>query len=138
MPEEIPDAAQSMAKVVDMMHRTAEDHVPELPGVGKVLAPPPDMRVAWNNIILTKEQIYLNEYWLVGHTRTHKGHIVSETQPRAGGGGYAEFASHTHAIDNDYTDEETLTDTLKVGDLVSVYPLRGGQLFIIESKVVKL
>ena len=131
MPEQIPSAENSIQKIVDMQHKIAEEHVPELPSVGKVLVPPPDIQVAWNNIVLTKEQIYINEYWLPGHTRTHKGHIVSETQP-------AGHHVHTHAIDNDYTDTETKTDTLKVGDLVSVYPQCGGQLFLIESRVIKL
>lgn len=135
---QIPSAEESAAKIVDLQHKIAEEHTPLLPTVGKVLTPPPNLSVEWNNIVLTKEQIYLNEYWLPGHTRTHRGHIVSETQPRAGGGGMAEYASHTHDIHNDYTDTETLTDTLKPGDLVSVYPQDGGQLFIIENKLVKL
>ncbi|WP_443873079.1 DUF2577 family protein, partial [Mitsuokella multacida] len=42
--------------------------------------------------------------------------------------------SHNHPIDND----ETWTDTLKPGDLVSVHPQEGGQSFIIECKLVKL
>lgn len=134
----IPSAEHSINEMMAIQHSIAEEHVPLLPSVGKVLSPPPDMRVAWNNIILEKEQIYLNEYWIPGHTRTHKGHIVSATQNRAGGSGAPAFESHNHDIDNDYTDEETLTDTLKPGDLVSVYPQRGGQLFLIENKVVKL
>ena len=135
---QIPSAEDSAAKIVHLQHQIAQEHTPLLPTVGKVLTPPPNLSVEWNNIVLTKEQIYLNEYWLPGHTRTHRGHIVSETQPRAGGGGMAEYASHTHGIDNDYTDKETLTDTLKPGDFVSVYPQDGGQLFIIENKLVKL
>lgn len=138
MSEQIPSAENSAAKLVDLYHGIAKEHTPLLPTVGKVLTPPPNLSVEWNNIVLTKEQIYLNEYWLPGHTRTHRGHIVSATQNRAGGGGYAEFASHNHDIDNDYTDSETLTDTLKPGDFVSVYPQEGGQLFIIENKLVKL
>jgi hypothetical protein len=102
--EVIPSAEQSAAKMVHLQHLIAKGHTPLLPTVGKVLTPPPDLSVAWNDIVITKEQIYLNEYWLPGHTRTHKGHIVSATQDRAGGGGYAEFASHNHVIHNDYTD----------------------------------
>ncbi|WP_303815319.1 DUF2577 family protein [Selenomonas ruminantium] len=138
MSSDIPSAEQSAAMLVNLQHQIAQEHTPLLPTVGRVITPPPNLSVQWNDIVITKEQIYLNEYWLPGHTRTHRGHIVSETQPRAGGGGYAEFASHTHDIDNDYTDSETLTDTLKPGDFVSVYPQDGGQLFIIESKLVKL
>lgn len=138
MPAKIPSAEHSAAMLVNLQHQIAGDHDQLMPSVGKVLTPPPNLSVEWNNIVITKEQIYLNEYWLPGHTRTHEGHIVSATQNRAGGGGYAEFASHNHDINNDYTDTETLTDTLKPGDFVSVYPQDGGQLFIIENKLVKL
>lgn len=128
--EQIPSAENSIQKLVDMQHQIAEEHTPLLPSVGKVLTPPPELTVAWNNIILSKEQIYLNEYWLPGHTR----HIKGSTDNAGGGSGYAEYESHRHPIDND----ETWTDTLKAGDLVSVYPQAGGQLFLIESKVIKL
>ena len=116
--------------MVAIQHDIAEEHVPLLPSVGRVLSPPPDIQVQWNNITLSKEQIYLNEYWLPGHTR----HIVGATSYRGGGSGDAAYESHNHPIDND----ETWTDTLKPGDLVSVYPQAGGQLFLIENRVVKL
>lgn len=130
MAEVIPSAENSVSKMLALQHEIAEDHTPLLPSVGKVLTPPPDLSVAWNDIILTKEQIYLNEYWLPGHKR----HIVGETSFRGGGGGLAMYESHNHPIDND----ETWMDTLKPGDIVSVYPQKGGQIFIIESKLVKL
>lgn len=130
MPEQIPSAENSVQKMIEIQHRIAESHIPEGPSVGKVVEPPPNIQVAWNNIVLTKEQIYLNEYWLPGHTR----HIVGETSFKGGGSGLPAYESHNHPIDND----ETWTDTLKPGDLVSVYPQEGGQLFIIESKLVKL
>ena len=130
MAEVIPSAQHSMNEMVAMQHDIAEEHVPLLPSVGRVVSPPPALRVAWNNIILEPEQLYLNDYWLPGHTR----HIVGETSYRGGGSGDAAYESHNHPIDND----ETWTDTLKVGDLVSVYPQAGGQLFLIENKVVKL
>ena len=136
--EIIPAAEHSAAMIVDSIHKIAEEHEPLPPSVGVVLTPPPNLTVQWNDIVISTDKIYLNEYWLPGHTRTHKGHIVSATQDKAGGGGYAEFASHNHDINNPYTDTETLTDTLKPGDFVSVYPQKGGQLFIIESKLVKL
>ena len=130
MAEVIPSAENSVSKMLVIQHNIAEEHKTLPPSVGKVLTPPPDLSIAWNDIILTKEQLYLNEYWLPGHTR----HIVGETSNRGGGGGLAMYESHNHPIDND----ETWTDTLKPGDIVSVYPQEGGQLFIIESKLVKL
>lgn len=128
--EVIPSAAHSISRIVGINHNIADDHVPLLPSVGRVISPPPDLKVAWNNIVLEKEQIYLNDYWLPGHTR----HIKGETSYRGGGSGDPAYESHNHPIDND----ETWTDTLKPGDLVSVYPQEGGQLFLIENKVVKL
>ena len=120
MAEVIPSAENSMSKMLAIQHDIAEEHTPLLPSVGKVLTPPPALSVAWNDIVLTPDKLYLNEYWLPGHTR--------------GGSGLPAYESHNHPIDND----ETWTDTLKPGDLVSVYPQEGGQLFIIESKLVKL
>lgn len=130
MTGQIPSAANSAERLVNLQHEIAASHAPLLPSVGKVVSPPPALRVAWNDIVIEPEQIYLNEYWLPGHTR----HIVGETSFRGGGSGLPAYASHNHPIDND----ETWTDTLKVGDLVSVYPQKGGQLFLIESKVIKL
>ncbi len=130
MPDEIPSAAHSAAMIVNLQHHIADEHKQLTPTVGKVLTPPPNLSVEWNNIVITKEQIYLNEYWLPGHTR----HIVGETDFRGGGSGDPAYESHSHPIDND----ETWTDTLKPGDFVSVYPQEGGQLFIIENKLVKL
>lgn len=94
-------------------------------GIGTVVSPPPDIRIRYHGFILDKENLWIDEYWIQGHTRTHKGHIVSETQPRSGGSGDAEFASHTHEIDNDYTDTQTKTDTWKVGDKVLLIPITG-------------
>ena len=130
MAEVIPSAENSMSKMLAIQHDIAEEHTPLLPSVGKVLTPPPALSVAWNDIVLTPDKLYLNEYWLPGHTR----HIVGDTDFRGGGSGLPAYESHNHPIDND----ETWTDTLKPGDLVSVYPQEGGQLFIIESKLVKL
>ena len=130
MPDEIPSAAHSAAMIVNLQHHIADEHKQLTPTVGKVLTPPPNLSVECNNIVITKEQIYLNEYWLPGHTR----HIVGETDFRGGGSGDPAYESHNHPIDND----ETWTDTLKPGDFVSVYPQEGGQLFIIENRLVKL
>ena len=95
-------------------------------------------------MILDKHHLFIDEYMLQGHTRHAKGHIVSATQNRAGGGGLAEFASHNHDIDNDYTDSIIYTDTWKVGDLVELTPIystddkTAGQQFILSKKLVRL
>lgn len=128
--EVIPGAEYSVSQMLSIQHGIAEEHVPPSVSVGVVLTPPPALTVQWNNIVITPDQIYLNDYWLPGHTR----HIVGATSYRGGGSGDPAYASHNHPIDND----ETWTDTLKPGDLVSVHPQEGGQSFIIESKLVKL
>lgn len=127
-----------MQKVLGIMHDVAESHVPTAQSVGIIVQPPPDIVVKWNNIELTKENIYIAEYLLVGYRREGRGHIVSATQNRSGGSGDAAYASHNHDIDNDYTDDIIYTDTLKPGDLVSVLPCAGSQLYIITDKLVKL
>lgn len=112
--------------------------------IGKIVSPPPEIQVSYNGMILDKHHLFIDEYMLQGHTRHAKGHIVSATQNRAGGGGLAEFASHNHDIDNDYTDSIIYTDTWKVGDLVELTPIystddkTAGQQFILSKKLVRL
>lgn len=140
MYNDIPSAAHSMAKVVDTIHGIAKGEQPMGMRIGVVISPYPNLVIRVDNIDITNEQIYINDYWKPDHYREAKGHIISETQPRSGGGGYAEFASHTHAIHNDYTDTIIMTDTLRVGDEVTVFPIYGQeeQLYYIGQKVVKL
>ncbi len=128
---QIPSATASVNSIIETMHDVAAAHESREASVGKIIAPPPDLKVEWNNIILTREQIYISERILIGHKREIRGHLVSGTQE-------AGHHVHTHAIDNDYTATMIYTDTLKPGDLVSVVPLRDGQHFIISDKLVKL
>lgn len=114
-------------KAMIMMHQEIAQKAALQPtaGIGIVISSPPNIEIKYHGYIVKAKDLWIDEYWLQGHQRTHRGHIVSETQPRAGGGGYAEFASHTHAIDNDYTDKEILTDTWAVGDRVLMIPVTG-------------
>lgn len=114
-------------------------------GVGKVISPPPEIQIAYNGMVLDKNDIYIDEKWVPGkHFRNAMGHIVSETQPRAGGSGDAAFSSHTHDINNDYTESFIYTDTWQVGDKVEVIPVLShedkltGQQYIISKKLVRL
>lgn len=110
--------------------------------IGKIIKPPPNIQVAYNNIILEKDEVWISEYLLAGYERTAKGHINSATQNRAGGGGYAEFASHNHDINNDYANNIIYTDTLKVNDYVSIMPMSSEdgtkQQYIILDKIIHL
>lgn len=130
MAEKTPPAEQSAAAIVDLMHGISNGARPQGPQLGIVLAPPPEIKIKLNNIILTKKEVYINEHLLPWYKR----HYVGLTSNRSGGGGDSAFASHNHPINNDLT----LTDTLQAGDLVSVYPLDGDQLYFVESKVVRL
>ncbi|GMB01079.1 DUF2577 domain-containing protein [Pelosinus sp. IPA-1] len=110
--------------------------------IGKIITPPPEIQVSYNGIILDKKDVWISKYLLIGYERTAKGHIESATQNRAGGGGDAEYASHNHAIDNDYTDNIIYTDTLKAGDYVSIMPMvsedNSSQQYIILDQIVHL
>ena len=126
----IPSVGQSAAAIVGTMHDIANGSIPQRAQIGVVIAPPPEIEIRLNDIPLTKKDIYISSYLLSGYTR----HVKGETSDKGGGGGYAEYESHRHPIDND----ETWTDTLRPGDLVSVIPVEGDQLYIITDKVVRL
>lgn len=96
-----------------------------MPGIGTIVSPPPNLVVSFNGMELNSNFLWVDEYWLQGHYRESEGHIISETQPRAGGGGYAEFSSHTHEIHNDYTKTRIMTDTWNIGDKVMLIPIVG-------------
>lgn len=100
--------------------------------IGIVEAPPPNIRIKLDDIPLEAKDCYISEYLLAGYRREAMGTIVSNTQPATC------HVTHDHAISNSYTDDIIYTDTLKAGDLVSVMPMAGGQLYIILDKVVKL
>ncbi|MCI7544464.1 MAG: DUF2577 domain-containing protein [Megasphaera elsdenii] len=109
--------------------------------IGQILSSPPDIKVRYNGIILTKEELWISHYLLAGYGRTAKGHIVSATQNRAGGSGDAAYQSHNHDIDNDYTDSIIYTDTLKPGMYVAIMPmLINGRIqqYIILDEIVRI
>lgn len=101
--------------------------------VGLVISGPPNIKISYNGMTLTKEQLLVDEYWIPGHTR----HVVGSTDYAGGGSGDAAYESHNHPVNND----ETLTDTWKPGDRVALIPLytkedmRGGQKFIVFGKL---
>ncbi len=129
-------------ELLDIVSATAKTHRPPSVAIGKVIASPPDIQIQYKDFILEKEEVWISHYLLVGYERTAKGHIVSATQSRGGGGGYAEFASHNHDIHNDYTDNIIYTDTLKPGDYVSILPIHetygDRQQYLVLDKVVHL
>lgn len=130
------------SQLLGILNGVAKNNQPETIQIGKVLAPPPNIKIQYKDFILEKEDVWISEYLLIGYERTAKGTIVSETQPRSGGGGYALFASHTHEINNPYTDNIIYTDTLKPGEYVSIMPIQQvegtTQQYIILDKIVHL
>ena len=130
------------SQLLGILNGVAKNNQPETIQIGKVLAPPPNIKVQYKDFILEKEDVWISEYLLIGYERTAKGTIISETQPRSGGGGYALFASHTHEINNPYTDNIIYTDTLKPGEYVSIMPIQQvegtTQQYIILDKIVHL
>ena len=111
-------------KMLGIMAGVAGNNAAPVLVIGKVIEDLPNIKVQYNGIILDKNDLWINDYLLTNHTRTRRGHIVSATQDRGGGGGYAEFASHNHDIHNDFTDTEITTDSdLKPGYYVAMYPL---------------
>lgn len=128
--EQIPSVEQSAGSFVGVVHQIAQSELPARTRIGKILASPPDIQVQLDDIVLSKDDVYISSYLLSGYTR----HVVGATSYAGGGSGDAAYESHNHPVDND----ETWTDTLVPGDLVTVVPLEGDQLYIIEDKVVKL
>lgn len=103
--------------------------------IGKIVSPPPELIVEHNGMQITKEFLWVDEYWIPGHTR----HIVGETSNRGGGSGDAAYESHNHPIDND----ESLTDTWKAGDRVILIPILGNDnrttvQYIVAGKLKRL
>lgn len=122
----------AMARLINVMRaHGAAVNSPDIK-IGIVVSPPPTIKVKLNNIVLEAKDCYISEYLLVGYRREAQGTIVSNTQPATC------HVTHSHGINNPYTDDVIYTDTLKVGDLVSVMPMAGEQLYIILDKVVKL
>lgn len=104
-------------------------------GIGYIVSPPPNIKVKYNGYILTSKYLWIDDYWLPGHTR----HMVGATSYRGGGSGDPAYESHNHPIDND----ERLTDTWAVGDRVAMLPItaednRTATQYIILGKLKRL
>ena len=122
--------------IIDTIRKIAKNNNSPVMQIGKILASPPEIQVAYNGITLDKDEIYISEYLLMGYRRTAKGHIVSGTQTACS------TCGHAHVIDNDYTDDIIYTDTLVAGDLVSIMPILAEdgtkQKYIILDRIVEL
>ena len=128
-------------EMLDIMSGVANNiQVPTIQ-IGTILASPPTIKVSYKGIVLEPEELYISEYLLTEYERQTRGHIVSATQNRAGGSGDAQYASHNHDINNDYTESIITTDTLVPGDKVAIMPCVSEdgtkQSYIILDKIVR-
>lgn len=73
---EIPSAESSINMMIDCIHSMAASHAPVEASLGKVIAPLPDLKISYNGIILTKEDLYIDDFLLKKYTRTAKGQIA--------------------------------------------------------------
>ena len=153
---QIPSAEQSVNAMVSNMHSIARSNMPLEVGIGTVLSPPPELKIAWNNIILENTDLYIDQFLLPNYQRQLKGEekipkaegdIKTNTQSRKGGYDKPRFVSHTHKINNsykaniegEYQASAIYTDCgLQKGDLVSILPIKNGQKFIVLGKVIYL
>ena len=129
-------------EILSIMDGVAANNQSPVIGIGQVISPPPNIKISYNGIVLEKDEIWISHYLLVDYPRTARGHIVSQTQKASGGSGMAEYAPHLHQIDDDYTDTIFMTDTLKIGEYVSVMPIQSSdgsnQQYIILDQIVRL
>lgn len=116
---------EAMAALFDTFEGIAKNNRSPGVGIGKVISTNP-LRIQYNGMVLTKEELWINDYLWTDHSRTTKGetrgHIISGTQPLG-------HHPHTHEINNDYTDvynDTTITtDTdLKPGYYVAILPMQ--------------
>lgn len=116
----IPPAEQSVASLIHTIHDIAGSHAPVEAGIGLVIQDPPDIQIAWNNIILTRENLYIDVFLLKNYGRfsngdtqlpnakgrsemdNAKGDIRTSSKSRTGGFGKARYAHHNHKINNSY------------------------------------
>ena len=70
----IPPAEQSVNSMINAIHGIVRSNSPVEVSLGLVIEPPPEIQIAWNNIILTKEQIYLDTFLLKGYGRNSNGY----------------------------------------------------------------
>ena len=125
-----------MSALFNTFEGIAKNNKAPVIGIGKVVSTDP-LQVRYNGILLTKEELWINDYLWTDHERTTKGHIVSGTQP-------AGHHSHTHTIANSYTDTTITTDTdLKPGFYVAILPMQDStdetkQQYLILCHIMRL
>ena len=74
--------------MLDIMTGAAKAQQKQGAQIGTIVNPPPNIKVSYRGFLLESPELYISEYLLTEYGRTARGHIVSATRNRAGGGGY--------------------------------------------------
>lgn len=127
---------EAMVTLFDTIEKISKNNNSPVIGIGKVISTNP-LKIKYNGITLEKEELWINDYLWTNHSRTAKGQIKSGTQP-------AGHHTHTHSIDNPYTDTIYTTDTdLKPGYYVAIMPMQNStdgtnQQYIVLCHIMRL
>lgn len=153
---EIPSAEQSVNSIISNMHKIAQANQAVGISIGTVISPPPELKIAWNNIVLEPDDLYIDQFLLPNYQRNLKGNeeipkaegsIKTSTKNKQGGAGKPRYVSHQHkinssykaSVEGDYKASAIYTDCgLQAGDLVSLLPIADGQKFIVLGKIIYL
>lgn len=92
--------------------------------VAKVLKPPPEMEIELRGLVIPKEMLWMDAYWLEKHERTADFNWSSESG----------MHDHPDGIDT----KIKYKDTFCVGDEVAILPFSTRQQYLVLGKVVKL
>ncbi|ABR48582.1 hypothetical protein Amet_2428 [Alkaliphilus metalliredigens QYMF] len=108
------------------------------PQIGKVITPPPNIKVSLGDkIILEKNRLIIAAHVLSGYTRQFQGQsngtITTKTPPSP-----VSYSEYTVLEDLNHAGEIVYTDTLKTGDEVILLPSTDEQKYIIIDKAVRL
>ena len=77
---EIPPAEQSVNAMINTIHNITQSHMPVEIGIGIVVKPPIDIQIAWNNILLGRENLYIDAFLLKKYARFSKGGMAQKNE----------------------------------------------------------
>lgn len=131
--------------LLSMMQDQGKKHNPPSICLGEITSINP-INIKVEDLILDKDDLLISDNLVQGYKSnvdiTSSGTLVSNTQNTSGGSGESSFASHSHAINNDYnltgSAELSFKDQLKIGDLLALMPTENRQIYIVLCKVVTL
>lgn len=92
--------------------------------LGKIVSPPPDIKISLGDIIIGKEMIWINNYLVVNQQRDFNGNVTLTSG-----------TSNNYTMTGDITFSDEL---LEVGDTVVIMPTENMQQYIVLSKVVQI